>query len=242
MPNPWFQFKEFTVQQEQSAMKVSTDACIFGAWVSHLWKGKPGNVLDVGTGTGLLSLMLLQQNRNCSITALEPELKAVEEATTNFSHSDWGDRVAIVPETLQHFSEQHSERKFDFLFCNPPFFQNHLLGEKHSRNQARHDVLTQEELAHYGRNLIASEGELAVIYPEPMWENWLQIANKKGLHPKAVLKIKPTSAKPINRVCGVFGLEKISVDFPSDTLLIRDEEGHYTNDFTNLLKIYYLDF
>src|SRR5205085_2984467 len=122
--NSYFQFKQFRVQQEATAMKVSTDACIQGAWTPIEPFVK--NVLDIGTGTGLLSLMVAQRNNHILIDAIELDENAAQQATENIHASPWGDRINIVNGDIRNYT---FNRQYDLIICNPPFFQNSLLGD-----------------------------------------------------------------------------------------------------------------
>lgn len=218
-------------------MKVSTDACIFGAWLSTLFSGKTNKVLDVGTGTGLLSLMYLQENPQSRVYALEPNLAAASDAHHNFARSPWAQNIILEQVTFQEFS-QKEQPLFDLIICNPPFFQNHLKAEHANRNMARHDALLPGELAFGAARLATAEGRLAVIYPEKVWEIWLRAAEKSGWYLQHQLNIQPTSNKPINRICGIFG--RAAVQPVMQHLLIR-ENNDYTAQFKSLLESYYLN-
>ena len=138
MANQYFQFKQFTVQQDACAMKVTTDACLFGAWVANRINGldlKGKHFLDIGTGTGLLSLMVAQQT-DASIDAVEIETAAANQAQENFEQSPWNNKLFLHNSSIQTFIPQH---KYDFIFTNPPFFFNDLKSKNHARNIALHD-------------------------------------------------------------------------------------------------------
>ena len=221
-------------------MKVSTDACIFGAWVARQWCKKTGRALDIGTGTGLLSLMLLQENPRLQVTALEPEPAAAQEAARNFEQSVWRDRARVVEQTLQAFSVSPLPSAYHLIICNPPFFQGHLTGNDERRNRARHDTLLPEMLAFYSKRLIHSEGQLAVIYPTHVWEQWQQAAGREGWRVTQALHVQPVPHKPVNRICGIFTREGSKETAIPQSLLIRDVHGDYTPTFKELMKPYYL--
>lgn len=240
MANSWFQFKQFKVCQEHAAMKVSTDACIFGAWLNTLFNGEQFDVLDVGTGTGLLSLMYLQENPKSNVCALEPNAAAAQDALVNFEASEWKDNIVLEQTTLQEFSEKN-QQQFDLIICNPPFFQNHLKAGRADRNMARHDALLPEDLAEGSMSLIKPDGLLAVIYPNTVWPAWRKAADNAGWHLKHQLDIQPTANKPVNRICGVFGRQQVDVQPLFSHLLIR-ENDQYSSSFQSLLQPYYLNF
>ena len=118
MGNSYFKFKQFTIHQEKAAMKVCTDSCILGAWARHY---APETILDIGAGTGLLSLMLAQKYPDACVTALEPHGLSHSEAFRNFSDTKWLKKWDLYPHTLQHFVKQTREA-FDLIVCNPPFY------------------------------------------------------------------------------------------------------------------------
>src|SRR5262245_25570320 len=123
MSNTFFQFKQFRIEQDKCAMKVSTDACIQGAWTPI--EENVRNVLDIGTGTGLLSLMLAQRKPGIRIEAIEIEEQAYKQAAENVAYSPWAEQIHVIPGDVRNDS---LNRKFDLIVCNPPFFQNSLLG------------------------------------------------------------------------------------------------------------------
>src|SRR5437763_249939 len=136
MPNDFFRFKQFTIQQQYCAMKVCTDACLFGAWtVSTITNEKlpAGYVLDIGAGTGLLSLMLVQQLKNSIIHAIEIDGAAAKQAGENFVASPWGEQLNIFNTAIQSFSPT---QRYDFITTNPPFFQDDLASPNAQRNIA----------------------------------------------------------------------------------------------------------
>jgi len=240
MANSWFQFKRFRVGQEQAAMKVSTDACIFGAWLSTLFKDKTFDVLDIGTGTGLLALMYLQENPESRVYALEPNAAALRDATSNFVCSAWKDNVILEQVAFQEFSKK-SKQLFDLLICNPPFFQDHLKAGQADRNMARHDALLPEELADGAARLANYESLLAVMYPGTVWPAWLKAALNAGWHLRHQLDIQPAAHKAVNRVCGVFGRQRADREPLAGRLQIRDNGNNYTEQFQSLLQPYYLN-
>lgn len=240
MANNWFQFKKFIIYQQLSAMKVSTDACLFGAWVARNLPATMECILDVGTGTGLLSLMLLQEHEKVRLVALEPESAAASEAEENIKRTDWKDRGTVIAESLQKFSAENKAAKFDFIICNPPFFQNHLLGSERNRNAARHDSLLPGTLAKESFLLTKTDGQLAVIYPENVWESWLIAARKEGWFPEQVLYVQPVPQKTPNRICGIFGKQKKHCII-EEQLQIRERNGAYSQEFNALLAPFYLN-
>ncbi len=168
MANDYFQFKQFLVKQDKCAMKVCTDACLFGAWAGEQIKNsklKIKNVLDVGTGTGLLSLMLAQKNSEAFIDAFEIDEAAAEQAKENFEVSAFSERLFIYNDPIKQFAKT-TNKKYDVIICNPPFYENDLKSENRKRNLALHsDALNLEELVSVIHLLIADEGSFFVLLP-----------------------------------------------------------------------------
>lgn len=162
MANPFFKFKQFTVFHDLCAMKVGTDGVLLGAWCDVEAKKR---VLDIGTGTGLISLMIAQRNTDARIDGIELEPDAATQAEVNFCKSPWGDRLAVIPADFAHFALQPHE-KYDLIVSNPPYFENSLKADCGKRATARHtDSLSFEDLIAGSASLLAESGRLALIYP-----------------------------------------------------------------------------
>jgi len=183
--NPYFNFKKFGIWQEKSAMKVCTDSCIFGAFVSQAIHAQHKNhenlqVLDVGTGTGLLSLMLSQKNDNLNITAIEPDLDSFLECKLNFEKSNWADRLIPIQQNLETFAPLKSNA-FDIIICNPPFFINHLPSPSESRNKALHTSKHEwENWLVQLTQLVSENGKLWILISGESLEFSLSITEKLG--------------------------------------------------------------
>lgn len=241
MSNNWFRFKKFTIEQAKTAMKVSTDACIQGAWLAQCCKQLNAyTVLDIGTGTGLLSLMLAQEIKYTNITAIELDEAAATEADFNFAQSSFPNLKAlnISLQAFLHCKEEWS--RFSLIVCNPPFFHQHLKALVAERNAARHsDTLSKTDLADCVSSLLADDGVFCVLYPQSEWEAWLKVALSKGLHLQSVLFIYPNKNKPCNRVVGIFS-KFLNIEPLTEHLIIYEAPGNYTAEFRALLSPYYL--
>ena len=241
MANTWFKFKQFTVVQQRSAMKVSTDACIQGAWTARFINKQNGSdmdILDIGTGTGLLSLMLAQETSPKSIDAIDTDADAAEEAGFNFATSPWQHRLNISHTALQAYT---TGKQYDYIICNPPFFHNQLHANGAARNTARHDIsLSKKELARYASALLKKTGFISVMFPASEWDEWLTVALGEGLAVNTCLYIFPHAGKPANRIVGIFSSTPPLAQQLQE-LIIRDEPDQYSIAFKALMQPYYLN-
>ncbi len=236
MGNSFFQFKQFRVEQAQSAMKVSTDACIQGAWTPL--RSSLKYVLDAGTGTGLLALMTAQRNSEVIIDAVEILPAAAEQAMQNFASSPWSGRLNLIRADIRGYS---LPRRYDLIICNPPFFSRSLLGPDTDRNQARHTLTLscQDLFAVLKRNL-ADNGYAAVLLPvaeHVLWEELLSAQRWKIFHQ---LTVVPSIHKPANRIISLCSSDA-ALPLVREELVIREQTGCYTPEFTHLMKPFYLD-
>ena len=244
MANSYFQFKEFTVHQDRAAMKVSTDACLFGASVADICSEWDENysVLDIGTGTGLLSLMLAQQFKGL-ITGVDIDPAATQQASENFAASPWASRLRAVHKDIREF---HGD--YDFIIANPPFYSNDLKSPDYLRNQARHsDTLDLEELFDSIRHLLTPNGTVAILIPFHRLNEL--IANASEFICWNLILVRQTPNHKLFRAI-VFlsyanpdthpGLRSGLVGDAIKELTIQ-EQGAYTPEVLKLLKPYYLN-
>ncbi|KAA5536913.1 methyltransferase [Taibaiella lutea] len=244
MPNDWFQFKQFKVHQEKCAMKVSTDACIQGAWAAAEFAAlcKPeAKVLDIGTGTGLLTLMLAQAMPDAHFDAIEINEDAYLQAVSNFEASDWKQHLNTFHTSLSDFAgTAESTSKYDFIICNPPFFQNHLESQSKARNDARHSQsLSKQELADAVAGLLKTDGVFCVMFPETEWDNWLSAMKEHGFALLKQLTVQPSISTKPNRTIGLIA-KKDTQSLIKVGLTIYNDDRNYTASMRLLLKDYYL--
>lgn len=237
MPNTYFQFKQFRIEQGNCGMKVTTEACLFGALATQLVPENCQRILDIGTGTGLLALMLAQSSK-ASIHALEIDNDAFQQAKENFQLSPWAERLSIEHCDLNDY---HPDIPFDFIICNPPFFEKNQLGKKENKNKAIHNFgLGFEALAQAIEKLLNPENGLAIVlYPEYEMSLFKKSMVALGLEEHISIDLHNQADKPIFRQIKVFSKHK-SASIQNQRLVIKNQNGEYTPDFIDLLKDYYL--
>ena len=237
MANTYFQFKQFRVEQDRCAMKVCTDGCILGAYTQAPAATK--NILDIGTGTGLLSLMLAQRYPQAQIDAVELEPLAFEQASQNVAQSPWAKNIHLYREAIQGFGPSHS---YQLIISNPPFYPEHLRSENQHKNLAHHhEQLSFPELIRAIKRLLALEGLCSILLPPRQAQEFSLLAEKEGLFLQHELLVQERSTLPPQRSIRFYAYtHKKSPSF--DRLIIRDEEGKYSSQFQELLHPYYLIF
>jgi len=238
--NHFFQFKQFTVHQEHCAMKVCTDACLFGAWAVNRIKNsasKIKNCLDIGTGTGLLSLMLAQKC-NAIIDSVEIDDAAAQQAGENFEASPWKERITLHYGPVQQFNPS-IHPPYNFIISNPPFFENDLKSDDSKRNIALHsEALSLKELLESIQVLLQKEGKFAVLLPYHRSASFEQLAGSKGFYLEEKVAVKQTPEYNYFRSMLYFGYTSFITE--EKEMVIQTKKGGYTKDFVGLLKDYYL--
>jgi tRNA1Val (adenine37-N6)-methyltransferase len=232
-----FKFKQFTIEQERCAMKIGTDAVLLGAWTPI-----PKNifsVLDIGAGTGVLSLMLAQRSNAEQIDAIEIDEDAYEECVDNFENSNWSDRLFCYHAGLDEFLEEMEDESYDLIISNPPFYTDEYKSNTEKRNLARfEDALPFDELIESAANLLSEFGIFSVIIPFKEEERFTQIAAKFHLQPFKTTRIKGTETSEIKRSLLAFKWdEQINI---IDELVIEITRHQYTADYIELTKDFYL--
>ncbi|MCD8166410.1 MAG: methyltransferase [Bacteroides sp.] len=234
MPNPYFKFKKFEVWHDKCAMKVGTDGVLLGAWADVT---DAENILDIGTGTGLISLMLAQRSDG-NIVALEIDEHAVEQARENVLRSPWEERITVLQGDFVHFTYPV---KFDVIISNPPFFDSSLKGPDGNRNQARHtDKLSDGKLLDGVVSNLAPEGVFSVIIPYEKGQDFIKKAHERGLFPCRKTEIITSVGLPPKRILLSFTV--IGGKCDSDELTIEVARHQYTEEYIQLTREYYLKF
>jgi tRNA1Val (adenine37-N6)-methyltransferase len=239
MSNNYFRFKQFVVYQDKAAMKVCTDACLFAAWVTEKMqneKVKIENILDIGSGTGLLSLMLAQK-LEAKIDAVEIDEQAAQQAKENFEASPWSGRISVYNSSIQQFN---STTAYDIIISNPPFFEQSLRSTNEQKNVAKHSgSLPANELLRVVNTLLNPEGIFAILLPYFEFKRFELIAKEKQLHLVQKTDIRQTPSHSFFRSMGIFS-KQISGQQNCEAICIKDYDNQYTACFKNLLKDYYL--
>ena len=234
MSNNYFAFKQFTVQQSDCALKVCTDACLFGAWVAHqLTSNPPATILDIGTGTGLLSLQLAQKLPSAVIDAVELDPAAAAQATQNAAATNFNIQVHNTD------IKNYGGKKYQHIISNPPFFENDLKSEHAQKNQAMHSTtLTLNNLLCCVDDLLEPLGSFSVLLPFARAIEVEGLAQSHGytVAHKAVVQQTPNHAA--FRVMYIFS--KAAIMDASETSIVIKENDSYTPAFISYLKDYYL--
>ena len=235
MSNPYFQFKQFTVWHDKCAMKVGTDGVLLGAWTSV---ESAHRILDIGTGTGLVALMLVQRSLpDANIVALEIDEAAVGQARENIIRSAWKEGVEVVQ---ADFRKYRSSDKFDVIVSNPPYFVDALKCPDNQRCMARHtNELNYELLFGHSTHLLSEQGIISVIIPSEVEKTVIDTAWKYQLYPYRCLHVFTKPGKPYRRVLLAFGRQEVSCT--EDSLYIEGEKhGKFTSEYISLTKEFYL--
>lgn len=232
-----FQFKRFYVEHERSSMRVGTDAVLLGV-AARVEKAE--HVLDVGTGCGVITLVMAQKTA-ARITAIDIDRQSVGEAEKNFAASPWAQRLKAVHNALQsHLKGLRS--RYDVIVSNPPFFQDSLRAPDKVRSQARHnDALSYEELAGESSRLLTTRGALWVILPINESRKFEKIAGNYGLFLKYELLIHPKPGREPNRRITGF-VTSAEEHAEKDELIIRQENNEFTRAYKKFISDYYLHF
>jgi tRNA1Val (adenine37-N6)-methyltransferase len=216
-------------------MKVCTDSCLLGAWTA-LQLEKVERILDIGTGTGLLALMIAQKS-TVMIDAIESDPESAGQAKENISLTPWSHRIHVIQEDIKDF---FTNRRYDFIITNPPFFESDLHSPELKKNRAKHDTsLTLEQLIMLMDRLLGSKGHFSILLPEHriLYFEKLAMERKFFLHKKLTISQTPNHS-PFRSIC-LFGYEN-PVKSITDYLTIKVENGNYSEEFNQLMTDYYL--
>lgn len=233
MPNPFFSFKQFTVYHNRCAMKVGTDGVLLGAWTDL---SQSHRILDIGTGTGLIALMLAQRTAEAKITAIDIDTEAVNQARENVSSSPWKNRVGVM---LQDVCTYTSDTGFDTIVSNPPYFIDSLKCPDSQRTTARHtDTLDAYRLLEKVADLLTPDGRFSLILPADQTDELMRIAETQGLYPSRWTQVITRPGLPPKRSLVEF--RKTHQNYSAKELVVELDRHVYSEDYIALTKEFYL--
>jgi tRNA1Val (adenine37-N6)-methyltransferase len=238
MPNDSFEFKKFKIKQDKCAMRVSTDAVLLGAWVIP---NGAATILDIGTGTGIIALMLAQKSK-ALITAIDIDKNSTEQAKLNVAESIYSDRVVVKHLSLQELVKTTTQ-KFNLIVTNPPYFIDSLKANNDNRTLARHtDSLSFDDLIFGVKKLLDEKGKFCLILPKNEAIIFREKAENKGLYLSKLMRIRTTKEKSSEKR-HLMQFEFKESEFSESTLVIEeDSHRNYTKEYKELTKDYYINF
>lgn len=235
MSNKPFKFKQFTIHQDKCAMKIGTDAVLLGAWARI---NNPFSILDIGSGTGVLALIVAQRSQAELIDAIEIDDKAYGQSVENFENSKWSDRLFCYHTSLQEFTEEIDDT-YDLIISNPPFYQDDFKSKTKQRDLARfEDAMPFEHLIISASKLLSKDGMFSVIIPFKEKEHFIKLALQVNLFPNRILHVKGSPTTKIVRSLIEFSCKKPEIEI--EELIIETSRHQYTEDYINLTKDFYL--
>lgn len=231
-----FEFKQFTINQDRCAMKVGTDGVLLGAWTPLI--NNPYNILDIGSGTGLIALMLAQRSNADQIDGIEIDENAYEQCVDNFENSPWSDRLYCYHAGLDEFVDE-VEEMFDLIVSNPPFYTEDYKTGDEQRDLARFtDALPFNELIEAADLFLSDHGIFSVIIPYKEEDKFIQLCRESTLFPLKITRVKGTPTAEIKR--SLFAFTRIEQTPLIDELVIEISRHQYTTEYSNLTKDFYL--
>lgn len=223
-----FKFKHFNVSQIKTAMKIGTDALIFGSTITA---ESSKTALDIGTGTGVLALMLAQRNNLLKIDALEINENAYEEACENIQQSPFFEKIKVIHADFKTYSFSN---KYDLIFSNPPYFEKSTKSENSNRNQARHsDTLPLETLFQRSKELLTNNGRFCVILPNITIDSYITLCEEIGLFLTKEILIY---GRPNKLSRKIVEFERVKKPKIQESITLRNEEGKYTQEYIKLTQ------
>jgi tRNA1Val (adenine37-N6)-methyltransferase len=231
-----FQFKQFSIEQDQCSMKVGTDGVLLGAWADV---STAKTALDIGTGTGVIAIMLAQRNVDLQVDAVEIDEMACTQAQTNFANSPFAARLAAKTISIQDYVRA-SDTTYDLLVSNPPFFSGGTFSESHERNQVRHTIkMPHNALLQAARRLLNKKGKFCVVLPLIEGLRFQELAEQCGLYCTKITEVKPKADKPVERL--LLQMEWQAAELQKDQLVIQKEaRNDWTEEYIKLTGDFYL--
>ena len=238
-----FRFQQFTVRDDHAAMKIGTDAVLLGAWAPTRGAKR---ILDVGTGCGIIALMLAQRTNETDsrISAIDIDSDAASQAVENFAASPWPGRLPSQSDEVQFSLEEFSQpndRLFDLVVCNPPFFSNASLSPSESRSAARHAAgLPRDSLFELVFQLLTESGRFCLVLPFEQADSTIALANEHGFHLWSRTNVRPTPTSDLKRVLLEFGRESFEGVIEESELIVEMERHQYSSEYADLTKHFHL--
>ena len=231
-----FEFKQFSVNQDKCAMKIGTDGVLLGSWspIDH----QPFSILDIGSGTGIISLMLAQRSTAQIIEAIEIDGDAYEQCSENFENSPWNNRLFCYHASLLEFVEEVDEQ-YNSIICNPPFYSENYKSNNKARDIARfNDAMPFEHLVYGISKLLSPDGIFSTIIPYKEEKNFIDLANQAHLKLIKLTRVKGTENSEITRSLMSFSFHSHEPEISN--LIIENSRHNYTKDYIKLTKSFYL--
>jgi tRNA1Val (adenine37-N6)-methyltransferase len=233
MSRPYFEFRQFTVFHDKCAMKVNTDGCLLGAWADH---GAPQNILDIGSGSGVIALMMAQKFAEACIDAVEIDSICAEQCRSNLEKSPWANRLKSIHSDILKFSPH---KRYDLIVSNPPYFQKALLSSDQVLNYARHQIaLNLSDLLRYAKNHLTKNGSFCVVLPADQLQSCMNLALRNQLYILKKTAVQSLPDKNISRYLLHFTLVQHSST--EEIQCIECGPGEYSPWFKSLLSEYYI--
>ncbi len=233
-----FQFKQFGINDSKCAMKIGTDGVLLGAWANI---NQTQNILDIGSGSGLISLMMAQRT-NANICGIEIDDDAAKQSIENIKYSPWANRITIINSNFIDWAIANNEiYKFDHIISNPPFFNNGPTAPNASRALARHShSLDYNQLLNLSKDLLAENGKISVISPIERENDIIFYATLENLYISRLTHVNSKEGGKTTRILWEFSKIKCSTDY--STITIRDDKNNYSQEYINLTNEFYLNF
>ncbi|RED44735.1 tRNA1(Val) (adenine(37)-N6)-methyltransferase [Seonamhaeicola aphaedonensis] len=243
MTNKPFHFKQFKIDQDRCAMKVGTDGVLLGAWATI--ENNPFSILDIGAGTGIITLMLAQRSHAEIIDAIEIDDDAYEQCVNNFEQSPWGDRLFCYHAALEEFTEElleeglENDDKYDLIVSNPPFYSEDYKTDNIARDLARfQEALPFKHLLENTSKLLSENGCFCVIIPFNEEARFIELGKQHNLFTNKILHVKGNETSEIKRSLIQLSFRKSEIHI--EKLTIETARHQYTQDYINLTKDFYL--
>ena len=238
MSSDTFRFKEFEIAQDQCGMKIGTDGVLLGAWTPITEDTK--RILDIGTGTGVIAIMQAQRCPSADIIGVEIEEKSAQQAKENMSASPYADRLSVHLGSIQDFARD-TDKSFDLIISNPPFFTGGTFSKNQERNDVRHTVkLPNGDLLRSAHQLLSKDGTFAVILPFIEGLRFKEMAVQYGFYVSHITEVRPKVDKPVERLLIAFTKSANDTILEDELVIQHEARNDYTDDYIALTKDFYL--